>query len=94
MEVQAGNLNRETVRRDRDKFFRPALCHISSRVVEVIDVSSATIRVAEWDDAEIEQIPSFWFWKSKIQKGMFSITVSSIIDAFNNSTKTLLFRVQ
>jgi len=34
-------------------------------VVEVIDVSSATIRVAEWDDAEIEQIPSFWFRKSK-----------------------------
>jgi hypothetical protein len=65
MEVQGGNLNRETVKRDRDKFFGPALCHISSRVMEVIDVSSATIRVTERDDAEIEQIPSFGFRKSK-----------------------------
>jgi hypothetical protein len=65
MEARADILNRETVKRDRDKFFPPVLCCISSRAVEVIDVSSATILVAERGVAEIEQIPSFRFPKSK-----------------------------
>ena len=65
MEARADILNRETVKRDRDKFFRPVLYRISSRVVVVIDVSSATILVAERGVAEIEQIPSFRFRKAK-----------------------------
>jgi hypothetical protein len=59
-------LNRETEKRDPDKFFHQALYRISRRALAVIDVSSATIREAERDVAEIEQIPSFSFSEVKV----------------------------
>jgi hypothetical protein len=59
-------LNRETEKRDRDKLFHPELYRIFSRAVAVIDVSSATILVAERDVLEIEQIPSFSFSEGKV----------------------------